>query len=120
MINPAPSAALEGFGESSLQFALYTFVPEPGLSGGVRHRLCSEIQRRFTADGIVIPYPTHELHVNRVPEGQTRALETARADVIPPHRFDQPSRTPPLPHSLVAAPQYSAEQENNEVARRGE
>jgi small-conductance mechanosensitive channel len=120
MINPAPSAALEGFGDSSLQFALYTFVPEPGLSGGVRHRLCSEIQRRFTADGIVIPYPTHELHVNRVPDSLARALETARADVIPPHRFDQPSRTPPLPRSLVAAPQYSAEQENNEVARRGE
>ena len=57
MINPAPSAALEGFGESSLLFALYTFVPDPGLSGNVRHRLCAEIQRRFTEEGIVIPYP---------------------------------------------------------------
>jgi small-conductance mechanosensitive channel len=120
MINPPPSAALEGFGESSLLFALYTFVPEPGLAGGVRHRLCSEIQRRFTADGIVIPYPTHELHLNRVPEGLTRALETARADATPPHRFDQPSRTPPTPHSLVAATLHSPDQEDNEVARRGE
>ena len=120
MINPAPSAALEGFGESCLLFALYTFVPDPGLSGGVRHRLCSEIQRRFTADGIVIPFPTHELHVNRVPDGLARVLETARADAIPPHRFDQPSRTPPLPHGFVAAPQFTADQENNEIARRGE
>ncbi len=64
MINPAPSAALEGFGDSSLLFGLYTFVPDPGLSGDVRHRLCTEIQRRFTEEGIVIPYPTHELHVN--------------------------------------------------------
>ena len=58
MINPAPSASLEGFGESSLLFGLYTFVPEPGLSGDVKHRLCAEIQRRFTQEGIVIPYPT--------------------------------------------------------------
>jgi small-conductance mechanosensitive channel len=120
MINPAPSAALEGFGDSSLLFALYTFVPEPGLSANVRHRLCSEIQRRFTADGIVIPYPTHELHLNRVPEGLTRAPETGRTDAIPPHRFDQPSRTPPTPHSLGASTQYGADQENNEVAQRGE
>jgi small-conductance mechanosensitive channel len=120
MINPAPSAALEGFGESSLLFALYTFVPEPGLSGNVRHRLCSEIQRRFSAEGIVIPYPTQELHLNRMPEGLARALEAAGADAIPPHRFDQPSRTPPTPHSVVAAPQYSTDQENNEFARRGE
>ena len=120
MINPAPSAALEGFGESSLQFALYTFVPEPGLSGDVRHRLCSEIQRRFTAEGIVIPYPTHELHVNRVPENLTRVLETARAEAIPPHRFDLPTRTPPTPHTLVVATQHPTDQENNEFARSAE
>ena len=55
MINPAPSAVLEGFGDSSLLFGLYTFVPDPGLSGNVKHRLCAEIQRRFTEEGIVIP-----------------------------------------------------------------
>jgi small-conductance mechanosensitive channel len=120
MINPAPSAALEGFGESSLLFALYTFVPEPGLVGEVRHRLCSEIQRLFTADGIVIPYPTHELHLNRVPEDLTRILETARADAIPSLRFDQPTRTPSTPHSLVATTQHSTDQENNEFARQAE
>ena len=120
MINPAPSAALEGFGESSLLFALYAFVPEPGVSGNVRHRLCSEIQRRFTADGIVIPYPTHELHVNRVPEGLPLAMETARVDAaIPPHRFDQPSRTPPTPHGVAPATHFGSEDhEKNEVARR--
>ena len=67
LLNPAPSAALEGFGDSALLFGLYTFVPDPGLAGGVRHRLCTEVQRRFVADGIVIPFPTHELHLNRVP-----------------------------------------------------
>ncbi len=49
MLNPAPSASLETFGESSLVFGLSTFVPEPGMSGDVKHRLCREIQRRFIA-----------------------------------------------------------------------
>ena len=82
MINPAPSAALEGFGDSALLFGLYTFVPDPGLSGDVRHRLCTEIQRRFVEEGIVIPFPTHELHLNRVPTDLTRALETGADDPL--------------------------------------
>ena len=65
LLNPAPSASLEGFGESALLFGLYAFVPEPGVAGDVRHRLCTEVQRRFVAEGIVIPFPTHELHLNR-------------------------------------------------------
>ena len=31
LLNPAPSAALEGFGDSALLFGLYAFVPDPGL-----------------------------------------------------------------------------------------
>ena len=41
LFSPAPTAALEGFGESSLLFGLYAFVADPGLVGPVRHRLCS-------------------------------------------------------------------------------
>jgi potassium efflux system protein len=105
MINPAPSAALEGFGESSLLFALYSFVPEPGLAGEVRHRLCAHIQRRFTQEGIVIPYPTHELHVNGASRGLSRALEMTGDNVLltHPHRIDAPSPTPPGPHGVAAA-----------------
>ena len=103
LLNPAPSAVLEGFGDSALQFGLYTFVPDPGLAGGVRHRLCTEVQRRFVADGIVIPFPTHELHLNRVPADLTRALFNSReADPLSsqqPHRVDPASRIPPAPHS---------------------
>src|SRR5262249_31146038 len=73
MKSPEPSAGLEGFGESALLFALYAFVPDPNLAGGVRHRLCAEIQRRFGEEGIVIPYPTHALHLGRVPSDLTQA-----------------------------------------------
>jgi len=119
MINPAPSAALEGFGESSLLFALYTFVPEPGLSGNVRHRLCAEIQRRFTEEGIVIPYPTHELHLNRVPDGLTRAIETAKVE-SDNLRFDSSSRTPPVPHGLAGGAHQSKIHHHDETALDGE
>ncbi len=108
LLNPAPSAALEGFGDSALLFGLYAFVPDPGLVGDVRHRLCAEVQRRFVAEGIVMPFPTHELHVNRVPDEFTRALAYQRSDGSPlseSHRVDSPSRIPPPPHILAAAEQ---------------
>ena len=107
LLNPAPSAALEGFGDSALLFGLYAFVPDPNLAGGVRHRLCTEVQRRFVADGIVIPYPTQELHLNRVPVDLTRALLSSRDDDAvpssPPHRYDLPERIPPSPHTLATS-----------------
>ena len=114
LLNPAPSAALEGFGDSALLFGLYTFVPDPGLAGGVRHRLCTEVQRRFVADGIVIPFPTQELHLNRVPADLTRALLSSRDDdalsAPQPHRFDPAGRIPPPPHSMTASEQKEAAQ----------
>jgi small-conductance mechanosensitive channel len=97
LFSPAPSAALEGFGESALLFALYAFVPDPGLVGPVRHRLCAEIQRRFAEKGIVIPLPTRELHLSRMPQELTRDPEPAQ-----PHRYDPAARTPPEPHAPTA------------------
>ena len=97
LISPAPAAMLEGFGESSLLFGLYAFVPDPGLVGPVRHRLCSEIQRRFAEEGIVIPLPTRELHFSGMTHELARAIEPAA-----PYRYDPGSRTPPEPHAPVA------------------
>ncbi len=103
LIDPAPGAALEGFGDSALLFSLSAFVPDPGLVGTVRHRLCAEIQRRFSREQINIPLPTQELLVSRVPEGLTQALVTSRQDPALSHRFDPASPNPPAPHGLIAA-----------------
>jgi small-conductance mechanosensitive channel len=92
VISPAPSAMMEGFGEWGLQFAFYAFVPEPALVGPARHRLCSEIQRRFNEEGIVIPLPTHELHVSRMPHDLVRVMDAQ------PVRRDPGSPAPPEPH----------------------
>jgi potassium efflux system protein len=98
LLDPPPAAVLEGFGDSALLFGLYVFVPDPGLAGPARHRLCSEIQRRFSAEGIVIPRPIRELHVSRVPQDLTRALQTSRNEAMPTPRFDPASPTPPDSH----------------------
>ena len=48
----------------------------------------------------MIPFPTHELHLNRVPDSLTRALVYPREDdsVQPqPRRFDSPGRSPRRP-----------------------
>ena len=97
LFSPAPSASLEGFGESSLLFALYVFVAEPGLVGPARHRLCSEIQRRFAEKGIVIPLPSRQLHVSRMPDDAPRA-----GDPTQPVRYDPAARTPSGPHAPIA------------------
>jgi potassium efflux system protein len=113
LLNPAPSAALEGFGDSSLLFGLYTFVPDPGLAGGVRHRLCTEVQRRFVVEGIVIPFPTHQLHVNAISSELTQTLLSRHEDEahrMPPHRFDSAGRMPPGPHSIATPEQKEATQ----------
>jgi small-conductance mechanosensitive channel len=111
LLNPVPSAALEGFGDSSLLFGLYTFVPDPGLAGGVRHRLCTEVQRRFVVEGIVIPFPTHQLHLNSISSELTQTLLSHHEDdalSVPLHRFDPAGRMPPGPHSMATPEQKEA------------
>jgi small-conductance mechanosensitive channel len=124
MINPAPSASLEGFGDSSLLFGLYTFVPEPSLSGDVKHRLCAEIQRRFTQEGIIIPYPTHELHLNnRVPAELPRPLAGKEDESLAtafPYRYDPASRTPPAPHATAAGAPSIAPVEGEQAKLRSD
>jgi small-conductance mechanosensitive channel len=123
MIKPAPSASMEGFGESSLLFGLSTFVPEPGLSGDVKHRLCAEIQRRFNREGIVIPFPTHELHVNNgAPRESSPVRENTPAEtsVSPPYRYDPAAKTPPAPHTHTVSVQPGGRHEEEQAIVQGD
>jgi hypothetical protein len=90
---------LEELGSSALNFVLYAYVPDPGLAGRVKHRLSSEVQRRFGEANVGIPYPTHEVHLCRVPDDQTRVLEQPRwSHGAAANRFDPASHAPPPPH----------------------
>ena len=59
--NPVASAALEGFGDFGMSFTLHVHVPDPSVAGRVKHRVCSEIQKRFGEAGIIMPMPTREI-----------------------------------------------------------
>ncbi len=98
--NPLPAAMMEDFSDSAIVFVLFVHVPEPSLGGRVRHRLLTQIQKRFRDAGIQIPFPAQELRVLSVPGSAIEvASEYARVDV--------PSPTPPRPRfrpPLVVAP----------------
>jgi potassium efflux system protein len=102
--NPLPSALLEELGDSALKFVLYVYVPDPGHVGRVKHRLSSEVQRRFAGAQISIPYPTQEVHLCRVPDDLTRVLEQPRGlSSSGGSRFDLGAPAPPAPHLADAA-----------------
>lgn len=96
--NPVPSAYMEEFRDADLAFALHVHVPEPSLAGRVRHRLFSEIQRRFQESGILIPLPTQELLVKSLDPSSGHALGYTKNS----HRMDGPSQTPPSPRLAPA------------------
>lgn len=97
LISPAPSAMMEGFGDSALLFVLYAHVPEPGVIGTTRHRMCAEIQRRFAEAGIDIPFPIRDVRVSGPPISRDEAALPATV------RRDGASAVPPEPHARVAA-----------------
>ena len=87
--NPMPSAVMEEFSDWGQMFILNVHVPDPSLAGRVRHRLFSQIQKRFKEAGIAIPLPAQELFVKSLGEPQPAPYGT--------HRFDSahPSSPPP-------------------------
>ncbi len=66
LAEPAPSATLDpGFGESSLGFTLGYYVSEFSRQYGVRDQLRKRILRRLREEGIAVPYPTRDIHLDR-------------------------------------------------------
>ena len=64
--DPAPSAMLDpGFGEFALGFTLNYQVAEFSQQCSVRHQLRKRILRRLREEGIAVPYPTREVHLDR-------------------------------------------------------
>ena len=88
--NPVPSALVEEMTADGLAFVLHAHVPDPSLSGRVKHRLVREIQRRFEAEHVEMPMPTQKLLVDPTDMSSFR---------VDPH-----SATPPPPLLAVVAP----------------
>jgi len=66
LAEPAPSATLDpGFGEFALGFTLNYQIIEFSKQYGIRHQLRKRILRRLREEGIAVPYPTREIHLDR-------------------------------------------------------
>ena len=63
---PAPRARMRGFGQSSLDFELLSWIRYPEQRGLVTHRLLMEIEERFREEGIEIPFQQHDLHIKSI------------------------------------------------------
>jgi potassium efflux system protein len=92
--NPLPVSFLEDFTDSALAFVLHVHVPDPSLKGRVRHRLMTQIQKRFVEAEIEIPLPAHELLVR----GSTDGLRLESRDLVERRRTDPAEPQPPTPH----------------------
>lgn len=92
--NPLPASLMEDFSDSALVFVLHVHVPDPSLGGRVRHRLMTQVQKQFRDAGIVIPMPTHELHVKTSDWVQRDGHDLAEAVL----RSDPARDQPPAPH----------------------
>jgi potassium efflux system protein len=93
---PAPSSYLDSFGSSHLDFVLHVYVPDPSYPGRVRHRLCTQIQKRFAEAGIQIPLPSHELRV------ESTIVESVLK--VTGLRLDEAAVMPSSPHIFGSSP----------------
>ena len=61
--NPAPKTRLIEFGDSSLVYELLCWVTRPEQSKRAKHEINREIYKRFSKEGIEIPYNKHDVNV---------------------------------------------------------
>lgn len=64
---PAPVVLFLAFGESSLDFALLVWLPDPLLEPRITSDLRFAVDRAFRAAGIEIPFPQRVLHIRGAP-----------------------------------------------------
>jgi potassium efflux system protein len=72
---PAPSALLKGFGNSTLDLELRVFVGTGEVKGDVQHDLNVAIDRAFREAGIEIAFPQQDIRIRGLPA--TLKIETA-------------------------------------------
>ena len=61
--DPAPSVLFMKHGESSLDFEVRVFIPDPSVKMGVMDRMNKAINRSLAEQAIEIPFPQRDLHV---------------------------------------------------------
>ncbi len=73
---PAPEVRFDDFGNSSLDFSLVVWIPDPAEDLRVASKLRFAIDHKFRDHGIVIPYPQRDLHIKSF---EAHALESLQS-----------------------------------------
>ena len=71
---PDPQALFLNFGDSSLDFELLAWISDAGDRLTAKSELHHEIDRRFRENGIVIPFPQRDVHLDGVQPLEARLL----------------------------------------------
>ncbi|MEM7167679.1 MAG: mechanosensitive ion channel family protein [Planctomycetota bacterium] len=66
--SPEPRVRFRGFGDSSLDLELLCWIEEPVLRGRSIDALNTEVYKRFTSEGIEIPFPQRDVHLKGTTE----------------------------------------------------
>lgn len=77
---PKPEAYFMEFGESALQFELFAWTQNLDGRRKIMSDLLTEIERRFRAEGIEIPFPQRDLHLRSVEPGIFAAMINKRPE----------------------------------------
>ncbi len=65
MDEPAPAAYFMSFGDSALKVMLIAWVADYREKFSITDEINLEIQKRFAAEGIEVPFPQHDVHLYR-------------------------------------------------------
>ena len=75
---PAPKACFEEFGDSSLNFVLFSHVLDMDDLLAVRHDLNTTIEKVLREQGIEIPFPQQDVHLRPVEAESAAALAVSK------------------------------------------
>jgi len=64
---PEPRVRNRGFGESSIDFELLCWISDPADRGRIKHDLYMAIDKAFSREKVVIPFPQRDIWVKEVP-----------------------------------------------------
>jgi small-conductance mechanosensitive channel len=73
--DPAPRVRMRGFGASSIDFNLLTWIDLPEDRGRISHELYMEIYRVFAQQGIEIPYAKQDVFIKELPDRPSPDLD---------------------------------------------
>lgn len=93
--DPAPSPQFIGFGASSLDFQLRVRIAEFERSMSITSELCTAIYKRFIQEGITIPFPQHDLHLNSIADEVWDKWHRVKTGVTPSPQPDTTNAAPP-------------------------